>query len=456
MRACRVRLAATLILVMMPAGYGYAAPDPGPDVPARGDTVRVAPPSAREGMDRANVQAALDSARSGDTVLFEPGTYVLGAGVVLDVPDVTVIGHPRGTVLRGCEPAAFDIEESQIVPLVFGCTGFFVRAERQTIRDLTFEYMWHGIVAGPYPASMEELAATQGIVAPYPAGGQHIEGNTFRSTPNGIRFLGVGDEVSVVRDNDFIDTGHAIGIYGPPVHFVGNRVRVDDPSAVPTSGHPLSAILVSPQYTDCSGHVVAENTVRGHPGAIYVVAARGTTCRDVEIRDNVIQVERVPVPVAWMTQPAVDGDSTMVGVPITLASQDYVLPGIDPEAPDGVVEGVLVQGNRVEGADGIGILLNGVRNRIVDNRISDIRRRAPYPGINWDPALVTWELGNGSGIWVAPDARENRISGNEIERTEGASITLEGSGNVVRLLTDADSVVDLGIENQVSTLPDGH
>ena len=455
MRGCPGRVFAIMALAVVLAGCGDSAPNAEADATLPRDTVRVASPTEREDLDRANVQAAFDSVRSGAVVLFEPGTYILGAGVSLTVPDVTVLGHPEGTVLRGCEPAAFDVEESQVFGLVFGCTGFFIQTERQTIRDLTFEYMWHGIVVGPYPSSAEEAVATQGIVAPYPSGGQRIEGNVFRATPNGIRVLGVGDDVSVIRDNDFINVGHAIGIYGPPVKFLGNRVTVEDPSRVPTSRHPFSAILVSPQFTDCSGHVIAGNTVTGHPGAIYVLAARGTTCRDVQIRDNVIQVERVPVPAAWMTQPSVDGDSTMVGVPITLASQDYLLPGTDPAAPPGLVESVLVQGNRLEGADGIGILLNGNQNEIVDNFIVDIRRRRPYPGINWAPDLVTWELGNGSGIWVAPDARDNRISGNVFERNEGPSITLEGVENVVQLVSDSDSVTDLGSGNRVSRLASG-
>lgn len=438
---------------MVSMGCADEPPEAEPGVRGGGDTVWIAPPTGVKDRDRANVQAVLDSVRPGDTVLFDAGMYVLGEGVYLRVPDVTVLGHPEGTVLRGCEPEAFEVEEADFLSLVFGCTGFFVQAERQTIRDLTFEYAWHGMVVGPYPSTPEEAAATEGILAPAPAGGQRIEGNTFRATPNGMRVMGMGDDVSVVRDNDFIDVFHAIGIYGPPLHFLDNRVTVTEPGRVPTSGHPGSAILVSPQHTDCSGHVVAGNTVEGYPGAIYVLAPFGTTCRNVEIRDNEIRVAPVPVPPGWVTPVPPGEDPTMVGVPITLSVSGWAPPGVEGEPSEGVVEGVSIQGNRVEGADGIGILVNGVRNRISDNIVTDIRRRAPFPGINWDPSLVTWEAGNGSGIWVSPRSRENEITRNVFERVAGASITLEGGQNRVELLSPGDSVLDLGTGNQILRAP---
>lgn len=434
---------------LMAAGCAEGAPSPEAGR-GGGDTLRIAQPTGVKDVDRANVQAVFDSVRSGETVLFGAGMYMLGEGVHLRTPDVTVLGHPGGTVLRSCDPEAFEIDESEFLPLVFGCTGLLVQAERQTIRDLTIEYAWHGIVVGPYPATAEEAAATQGILPPYPVGGQRIEGNTFRATPNGMRVMGLGEDVSVVRDNDFIDVFHAIGIYGGPLHFVGNRVTVTDPGRVPTSGHPGSAILVSPQHTDCAGHVVAENRVEGHPGAIYVLAARGETCRDVEIRDNDIRVARVHVPPGWVTPIPTPDDSTMVGVPITLSTSDWTPPGAEGDLPEGVVEGVVVRGNRVTGAEGIGILVNASRSRIAGNVITDIRRRQPFPGINWDPALVTWEVGNGSGIWVSPRARENEITGNVFERVEGASITLEGDDNRVELLAPTDSDRDLGSNNRIT------
>lgn len=60
------------------------------------DTILVAPPTGMVDHDRSNVQAAFDSVKPGDTILFSPGKYMLGAGAKLTVPDVTVLGHPDG------------------------------------------------------------------------------------------------------------------------------------------------------------------------------------------------------------------------------------------------------------------------------------------------------------------------------------------------------------------------
>lgn len=415
--------------------------------------VAVPAPTGVMEQDRATVQSVFDSVRPGQIVEFAAGRYLLGAGVRLKVPDVTIRGHPDGTVLRGCEPDVFDVTPAEFRTPVMNCAGFYIEAERQTVRDLTFEYMWHGILIGPYPFSEEELARTQGILPPIPVGGQRIEGNTFRATPNGMRVLGIGDSVSVVRDNDFIDNFHAIGIYGPPVHFVGNRVRVENPLGAPTSRVPGSAILVEAQHTDCRGHLVADNSVEGHPGAIYVMVSRGKVCRGVEVRNNAVRVARVALPADGWVIPRSSTDSTLVGAPITVYRRDDVLPGVAEDASAGIIEDIVVAGNTILGSDGIGIVVNADRSRIVDNQISDIRRRDPFPGINWDVSLVTWERANGSGIWLSPTARDNEVSGNVFARIAGPAITVEGSANRVSLRAPGDSVADLGRANVVHRTP---
>jgi len=414
--------------------------------------VTVPAPTGVMEQDRAAVQSVFDSVRPGQTVEFAAGRDVLGAGVRLTVPNVTVRGHPDGTVLRGCEPEAFDVTEAEVFSIVFNCAGFYIEAERQTVRGLTFEYMWHGIFIGRFPLSPEKAAETQEL-PPLSVGGQRIEGNTFRATSNGMRVLGIGDSVSVVRDNDFIDNFHAIGIYGPPVHFVGNRVRVENPRGVPTSKVPGSAILVSAQDTDCRGHLVADNSVEGHAGAIYVLVDRGRVCRGAQVRNNTVRVARVAVPTdAWVI-PRSSTDSTLVGAPITVYRLESVLPGDPEDAPAGILEDIVVEGNTILGGDGVGIVVNADLTRIVDNRISDIRRRDPFPGINWDVSLVTWGKGNGSGIWLAPAARENEIAGNVFVRIAGPAITVEGSANRVSLRAPSDSVEDLGRANVVQRTP---
>lgn len=427
--------------------------------PVVDDTIEVAPPTGEQETDRAKVQTAFDAVKPGGTIQFARGTYLLGAGARLTVPDVTVLGHPDGTVLRGCEPSVFEVERADIGRVVFGCTGLYVQTEGQTIRDLTFEYTWHGIVVGPYPTTGKEAAAFwesgEGPPDSYPAGGQRIEGNTFRATPNGLRVLGTGEERSIVRDNDFIDVFHAIGIYGAPLHFLDNRVTVEDPSRVPSSRHPGSAILVSPGYTDCAGHVIAGNRVEGYPGAIYVLADRGQVCRGVEIRDNTIEVRGVKVPEAWGGATPTEDDSTIVGVPITLTSLDRPLPWQPDVETEGVVEEIVIEGNRLLGAEGLGILVDGSRNRISRNIVTDIRRRDPFPGITWiGDEHVTWETANGSGIWVSPGSEHNEIAGNRFEDIAGAAIYLEGDNNEVRVRSATDSVHDLGRGNRVVGVQD--
>jgi len=418
------------------------------------DTVHVVPPTGEAEADRANVQAAFDAVRPGGVIQFAPGTYRLGPGAHLTVADVTVLGHPDGTTLHGCDPDAFRVDRSEIERAVFGCTGLYVQTERQTIRGLTFEYAWHGVVVGPYPTTAEEAAArmeggTFVPPEPYPSGGHRIEGNTFRATPNGLRVLGTGTDTSVVRDNDFVDVFHAIGIYGAPLHFVGNRVTVEDPGRVPNSGHPGSAVLVAPGYTDCAGHVVAGNRIEGYPDAVYVLVNRGETCRGVEVRHNTIRAARVRIPRAWAGYAPTEEDSTMVGVPISLRNNVRV--PWKPEADAaGVLEDVVVRGNRIVGAEGLGILVQDVSNsRIEGNTITGVQRRSPFPGITWDGDEQEWEAANGSGIWLSPGSTGIEVSGNTFEDVAGAAVVVEGDSNRVALDDPADGVRDLGAGNRV-------
>jgi parallel beta-helix repeat protein len=418
--------------------------------PPNADTVHVAPPTGETETDRANVQEAFDAVQPGGTILFAPGTYLLGAGAQLTVPDVTVLGHAGGTVLRGCDPEAFEVEGSRVASVVFGCTGLYVQTERQTIRGLTFEYVWHAITVGPYPTTAEEAAASGVLLPPYPAGGQRIEGNTFRATPNGLRVLGVGEERSVVRGNEFIDVFHAIGIYGAPLDFVDNVITVEEPERVPFSRHPGSAIIVSPFHTECTGHVIAGNRIEGYPDAIYVLAGRGETCRGVEIRDNTIRVARVTLPeTGWYTP--TDEDSTMVGAPITLMNTTDSLvarPGADL---DGILENILVQGNRVIGAEGLGILIqNASHNRIADNTITGIERRDPFPGIEWDGFAPMWAGANGSGFWISPGSDGNEITGNTFDDVASFPVFIEGDNSQVALRSVDDTVHDLGTGNRIT------
>lgn len=454
----RTLVGAALLWVAAPLAHAQGEPMA---ATLSADTVHVAPPAGETETDRANVQAAFDAVQAGGTVLFEPGTYLLGAGVQLTVPDVTVLGHTDGTVLRGCNPEEFD--EIGMPAMVFGCTGFYIQTQRQTIRGLTFEYMWHGIVVGPYPTTLEEgMAMMQSGEPedPYPAGGQRIEGNTFRASANGLRVTDSDVEVSIVRDNDFIDVYHAIGIYGAPLHFLDNRIRVTEPERIPNSRHPGSAILISAGATKtCAQHVVSGNTISGYHDGIYVMAMRGEVCRGIELRDNTVEVRRVSAPREWPVIDPTAEDTTVVGIPISLVNITQVVPrpGASEDDPEGVLEDILVEGNRIIGAEGLGIeVLNASRNRIVGNTITQIERREPFPGNNWGFLPPTWETANGSAIWVSAGSEGNVIAGNTFEAIAGEAVVVEGDRNEVMLRSTDNTVRDLGSSNRVTQQPEDH
>lgn len=424
------------------------------------DTIQVAPPVGEAESDRSNVQAAFAAVRPGGTVVFAPGTYLLGEGVRLAVPDVTVLGHAEGTVLRGCDPEALeDMAESEMLTR---CAGLYVRAARQTIRGLTFEYAWHGIVVGAYPTTEEELQAIEEsgeLPPPIVAGGQRIEGNTFRASPNGLRVTGTEGALSVVRDNDFVDVYHAIGFDGAPLHFTDNRITVAEPQRIPNSGHQGSAvgILASPAH-GCSGHVVAGNTIDGYHDGVTIVVFRGEVCRGVEVRDNTIKVRRVVAPRTWRGVDASGGDTTIVGYPISLHNFARFgrLGPAAPEDPEGVLEDILIQGNRIVGAEGIGIKVQRAsRIRIVGNTISGIQRRDPFPGNTWGPP-PSWESANGSAIWVSAESEGNEVTGNTFDDIEGDAVVLEGNQNTVMVRDETDTVRDLGADNQVVLRSEDH
>ncbi len=74
----------------------------------RGKIVFVASPSGNVLADRAIIKAAVAQAEPGDIVQFASGTYLIGTGVpysydgiVVDVPNTILQGHPGGTTLKG-------------------------------------------------------------------------------------------------------------------------------------------------------------------------------------------------------------------------------------------------------------------------------------------------------------------------------------------------------------------
>lgn len=143
----------------------------------------------------------------------------------------------------------------------------------------------------------------------------------------------------------------------------------------------------------------------------------------------------------------------MVGVPITLMSRTPGAGDTGPK-PRGVVEEIVVRGNRILGGYGLGILVQGAtRSRIDGNAITGIERRSPFPGITWDGATQPWEGANGSGLWLSPGSAGNEIVHNTFEDLAGFAVVVEGDSNHVALSGPADAVRDLGRGNRVERAP---
>jgi parallel beta-helix repeat protein len=417
-------------------------------------TVNVAPPTGARETDRASILAALELVQSDGTIHFAPGTYLVGELIRVTVPGITLRGHPDGTTLRGCDPEEFvEMEVAR-----YDCNGLDLTGGRQTVRGLTFEYASHALHIGC--CAVRNEAEEQSLVAgerlePSRVGGYRVEENTFRYVQNGIRVIDEADEPTVVRGNRFIDTYHAIAVHGRTVHFLDNEVTTPDPARVPFTGHPGGALALTPvnmseDLTSCAHNVVAGNRIEGHPDAILIWAWPGTACRHNVIRDNTIAVQRVRFPasstwVLWRHE----RDSTVVGVPITLHNDSTPPVGPrDEAAPPGVMQENVIEGNRLLGAEGVGIeLLHASRNRIVNNTISGIAPRDPFPGNTLGPPPA-WREANGAGVWLSPGSHENEIVGNTFADIAAHAIVVEGDGNTVETRSAADAVRDLGADNQ--------
>lgn len=430
--------------------------------------VEVAAPTGHQTTDRANITAALEKVRPGETVQFAAGTYVIGEFITVLTPGVTLQGHPDGTILRGCDPATFDdIETAQAA-----CNGLALAGERQTARGLTFEYMWDTLWIG----CCLDLRVPDAVPQRPHVGGHLIEGNTFRALVNGFRVIGDFPEPVVIRDNEFVNVWHAGGVNGRTAHVLDNRISVPDPSQVPPNGFAGLALFIQPhdvllgEAFTCAGNVIEGNRVEGHPEAITIAIFRGDgSCHDNVIRDNTITTSRVRFSrVRWGADIVDPSDSTFVGLPITLADiademaevfRSQRLPPAEANPTDvaqgGRLYGNLIEGNIISGAQGLGIEIRASsRNRIVNNEITGIVQRDPFPGNSMSFAPPGWGGANGSGIWISKDSRANEVVGNSFEDIAGPAVVIEGDGNMVETMGEGGEVRDLGRANQVRTPTD--
>lgn len=439
---------------------------------ARPRIVHVARPTGDRTTDHASIVAAFGSARPGDTIQFARGTYVVGRLIEDSTPGLTLLGAAAGTVLQGCTPDGYetlrrderelheavtwshgrrhvppDIRRREAV-LVKRCGVFHLTGGRDTVRNLTFEYMRIGVALGHEYQKGYRLAE----------GGYLVEGNTFRNSDNGVRAGLWSAETTVIRHNTFVDTYHAVMAAGSHIHLLENTILAPVPKQVPADQFPSLALAIStmvrgpngapPEPTPgrCGGNVIAGNVIDGYPSGIALGTYPDTLCRGNVVRDNTIAVRRVAflrTSIGWGVFPLSDTtDPTFVGVPIRVSE-----PGIGARSER--LEDTRIEGNRILGAEGYGIAIRHASNvRIADNMIAGILLRDPYPGnANSGPKSPN---ANGAGIWLSAGSAENQIVDNTFADIATYPVVLEGDSNTVRTLSARDSVRDLGTGNRVT------
>ncbi len=423
--------------------------------PTQSDTVHVAPPTGERETDRASILAALNRVAPGGSVQFAAGTYVIGETVSVQVPRVTLQGHPEGTTLRVCDPSELiDVRMADLFADPLACIGLELIGGHQTVRGFSFEHAFHALNIGCCYA--EAIAALEdGGDGAFEArgsdiGGYRVENNTFANLINAIRVLGNWPDPAVIRRNTFVNTFHALVVHGRTVHFLDNDISAPAADLVPVYGHPGYALAILPWRTglsDCSDNVVAGNRIQGYPEVLSISAGRpGVRCLRNVFRENIIDA-RPSNPDFASPGRVEDGSADyVVWVPVSLRNQA----GDGSEIADNLVEG-----NQIAGAEGLALEIhNASRNHIVNNRITSVTRREPLPELPdfFPDTVLAWTDANGSAIWVSPGSDGNEIVDNTFEEIASHPVVLEGDSNFVQMLNGVDVVRDLGNGNRFTEL----
>jgi hypothetical protein len=377
-----------LAVALLGASMGLACDVPERTVPTR---VEVAAPTRDVRNDRRAVQAAVASLIPGDTLSFAAGTYRVGGGLVVSVPDVVLQGNADGTVLEGCSPTGVQAmgEEAFFAE----CAGLVLTGARQQVRGLTFARFSTALVLAGGRDSVGPVAQT--------AGGQRVEGNTFRESSS-VEVWADADVPIVLRNNRFLHLHHPLQLLGRGIEVGDNRIESTDETRVPYAS-PGSAITMRPLRDGrCGDITIVGNTLRGHAdGVVLMIApddAAGARCSRVLVEDNTIALS-----------------ATRRGVGIRLVNvQRALLEGwLDLPAPangwpsgfaDARIESVRVARNQIDGAVGVAVeLLFASGVEVAENRIATV---APLAAADRDALVRAGTLGEGAGLWLlSPDWR---------------------------------------------------
>ncbi len=395
----------------------------GTDVAATGldaerTVVQVAPPTGDTAKDRASIRAAIALAHPGDVIRFAAGTYVIGVNVPFSfdfipvpVPRVTLVGHPDGTTLRGCDitPAT---QNGQ-------CDGLALIGGHQTIRNITFEdFSNAGIILGE-------------LLTPSEPGGYRVEHNTFRNSFAGLGMFSQSSDVSRVENNDFINVAVPLSLFGKTVRFRRNRIVAPEPENIPVDQQPIGIIArgAGPDFFGgfpCENNVFERNYFEGMADGIIFDVFLDGECRQNVVRKNAFVGQKI--------FSELDG-----GTMVFFINEDGFFGGGSSSVDKNVVAD-----NTLLGSEGVGIILFGAsRTTIAHNSIRDV---SFTPG--FDPLFLGVNR-SGVGVWVAEGSDANRIVGNRFRDTESCAVVLEGDRNLVATKDHEDVVLDLGMGNRV-------
>ncbi len=341
--------------------------------------VRVAAPTGNTAVDVPNIQAAVNAATPGALIQFAQGTYAIEQETqfVVSVPGVTLQGDRRGTTIRGvtacCPPALSG--------------HFLLNGGHQTVRRLTFEGFTFALSFGAPGTTV---------------GGYRVEGSTFRNGHVALEVIGFSSDVSTVENNEFVNVTTAFGILGKTVRFRHNRLMITDATQTPL-GQPFQAGIVLPDFlaggSVCEDNVIEENSIVAFNDGFLFVAGPGEICRNNIVRDNTF----IRMRIYNVFAPQFD-NATMVY---------FVGPGQH--------EDNLVQGNVLNGSEGVGLVLEtGSRNRIVENQFRNL------PG-----EKETFIGFPGTAIILGSATTGNRVSKNEFLNVVNTIVDL-GTGNIIK------------------------
>ena len=387
--------------------------------------IEVAGPAGDRTHDQGVVAEALAQATPGDVIQFGPGTYVVGGeGMLIRTPGIFLRGHPGGTTLVGCTSA-----ERSTLPIADfweTCNGFTLAGEGQSVSDIRFEGFNYALSI----RQAEGVGLSDGD--PSYLGGQVIENNVFQDVTS-LSIRVPADSVVHVRGNVFRNAWHAVAIGGRNIHIVNNDISVPEPDRV-SNGFPGGAIGIRPGDGVCESILVEGNRIDGHTEGVMVALfpqdEPGSSCSDITVRDNDIQMRPVYLPDNdprmgaeergdYAGKPAIAPAILVRNVQPLVAAGDIDWPafwvpegGWSPELANGRIYNVLVEGNRITGAVGVGIeVVNADDVQILDNEI-DVRAATTSDELDGlrlggnGGAGVWVELGlleavNGSTVWVS-------------------------------------------------------